>query len=147
MTKNRKYLYLALFLSFMSSMSAKADFVVCNDTQSRIGVALGYKDDIGWGSEGWWNIQPESCEPLINGELNSQYYFIHAIDYDKGGEWSGEYQLCVSSKSFTIRGNNICTESGWEAAGFLRVDTNDKNHWVIRLGDNQNAKNETSPEF
>ena len=116
-------------------MSARADFVICNDTKSRIGVAIGYKDDIGWGSEGWWNILPEQCEPLIEGALKSQYYYIYALDYDKGGEWSGDHQLCISNESFTIRANSVCTQSGWEAAGFLRVDTQGNDHWVIRLGE------------
>ena len=85
-------------------MSARADFVICNDTKSRIGVAIGYKDDIGWGSEGWWNILPEQCEPLIEGALKSQYYYIYALDYDKGGEWSGTLYSAKKGVKVTIGG-------------------------------------------
>ena len=35
---------------------AAADFRLCNNTSSRVGIALGYKDAEGWTTEGWWNI-------------------------------------------------------------------------------------------
>ena len=37
---------------------ARADLKLCNNTTNRVGVALGYKDQQGWASEGWWNIGP-----------------------------------------------------------------------------------------
>ena len=43
-----------LALVFMAQ-GAKADLKLCNKTESRVGVALGYKDKDGWASEGWWN--------------------------------------------------------------------------------------------
>ncbi|WP_374333643.1 DUF1036 domain-containing protein, partial [Aestuariivirga sp.] len=33
---------------------AHADLKLCNKTESRVGVALGYKDKEGWATEGWW---------------------------------------------------------------------------------------------
>jgi uncharacterized membrane protein len=35
---------------------AAADFRLCNNTSSRVGIALGYKDAEGWTTEGWWNV-------------------------------------------------------------------------------------------
>ncbi len=133
-----KYIYgLSAFIAIFFSLTAssQADLVICNETSSRIGVSIGYKDDNGWGSEGWWNIQPEKCQPILSGELVSQYYYLHAIDYDLGGEWSGDHQMCVKPESFTIRGNITCTKQGWETAGFLRIDTKEKTNWLIRLDD------------
>lgn len=137
-----RFLFLTIAtLVFFSNDPAKADLVVCNDTESRIGVSIGYKDQSGWGSEGWWNIQPEKCQPILAGELESQYYYLHAIDYDLGGEWSGGHQMCVTAESFTIRGNITCTKQGWETAGFLRIDTEGKTNWVIRLDTDEKTNN------
>ena len=36
--------------------TAAADFRLCNNTSSRVGIALGYKDAEGWTTEGWWNV-------------------------------------------------------------------------------------------
>ena len=46
---------LAIALGLASGI-AKADLKLCNKTESKVGVALGYKDKEGWASEGWWNI-------------------------------------------------------------------------------------------
>ena len=48
---------------------AKADFRLCNNTGSRVGVAIGYKDNEGWTTEGWWNVSSRSCETLLRGAL------------------------------------------------------------------------------
>src|SRR6478736_7517342 len=73
----------ALLLVF-SALPAKADFRLCNNTGSRVGVSLGYKDAEGWTTEGWWNISSRSCETLLRGALVARYYYIYAVDYDRG---------------------------------------------------------------
>ena len=72
------------------AMPATADLKLCNKTESRVGVALGYKDKEGWASEGWWNIGANNCETLLKGPLIARYYYIFAVDYDKGGSWGGK---------------------------------------------------------
>jgi uncharacterized membrane protein len=54
--------------------SAAADFRLCNNTSSRVGIALGYKDAEGWTTEGWWNVSSRSCETLLRGTLVARYY-------------------------------------------------------------------------
>ena len=44
--------------------------------------------------------------------LVARYYYIYAIDYDRGGEWSGQAFMCTRDKEFTIRGTDIA----WRAA-------------------------------
>jgi uncharacterized membrane protein len=66
---------------------ALADLRICNNTTSRVGVALGYRDAQGWITEGWWNLSPRGCETILRGTLAARFYYIHAVDYDKGGEW------------------------------------------------------------
>ena len=71
---------------------AHADFRLCNNTGSRVGIALGYKDADGWTTEGWWNVSSRACETLLKGTLVARFYYIYALDYDRGGEWSGQGQ-------------------------------------------------------
>src|SRR5690606_13273396 len=85
------------------------DLKLCNDTSSRVGVAIGYKDaKEGWTSEGWWNVPSKSCDVLIQDKLRARYYYIYAVDYDRGGEWSGSISMCTDDNEFTIRGLDNC---------------------------------------
>ena len=110
---------LALFLVFFAS-PAKADFRLCNNTGSRVGIALGYKDAEGWTTEGWWNLSARSCETLLRGMLVARFYYVYAIDYDRGGEWSGHAFMCTRDKEFTLRGTEDCLARGYDRTGFSR---------------------------
>jgi uncharacterized membrane protein len=114
---------------------AHADLKLCNTTASRIGVAIGYQDPNGWTTEGWWNIASQTCETLYKGALSSRYWYIHAIDYDRGGEWTGKSSMCTTDKTFTIRGVQDCTRRGYKSNGFFEVDTLEAKDWTIRLTD------------
>ena len=114
---------------------ARADLKLCNTTGSRIGVAVGYRDASGWTTEGWWTLASQTCETLFKGVLPSRYWYVHAIDYDRGGEWAGQSFMCTADKSFTIRGVQQCTDRGYKRTGFFEVDTQDASDWTIRLTD------------
>ena len=98
-----------------------------------MGVAVGYRDLKGWASEGWWNVGPQSCETLLKGGLTARYYYIYAIDYDKGGTWGGTAKLCTRDKLFTIRGIKDCAARGFQQTGFFEVDTKEEPDWTISL--------------
>ncbi len=115
--------------------SASADFRICNTTVGRVGVAVGYKDDKGWATEGWWNIKPNACETLLRGELAARYYYLYAIDYDHGGEWAGEAFMCTQDQMFTIRGISECKDRGYKKTGFFEIDTHEQTTWTVQLKD------------
>jgi uncharacterized membrane protein len=117
----------------MSTAPAVADFRLCNNTPSRVGIALGYKDAEGWTTEGWWNVSSRSCETLLRGTLVARYYYIYAIDYDRGGEWSGQAFMCSRDKEFTIRGTENCLARGFDRTGFFEVDTGEQRSWTVQL--------------
>jgi uncharacterized membrane protein len=114
-------------------LPAQADFRLCNNTGSRVGIALGYKDAEGWTTEGWWNVAAKSCETLLRGTLVARYYYIYAIDYDRGGEWSGQAFMCSRDKEFTIRGTEDCLARGFDRTGFFEVDTGEQRAWTVQL--------------
>lgn len=124
-----------LLTGLAAPRAAHADLKLCNSTNSRIGIAIGYKDTAGWITEGWWNVASHSCETLLKGNLIARYYYVHAIDYDRGGEWRGPAQLCTDDKAFTIKGVDDCAERGYKQTGFFEVDTGEEQAWTVRLVD------------
>jgi uncharacterized membrane protein len=125
-------LCLAATLGSLAS-PARADFRLCNNTGSRVGIALGYKDGEGWITEGWWNVSARSCETLLRGGLVARYYYVYAVDYDRGGEWSGHAFMCSRDKEFIIRGNENCLARGYDRTGYFEIDTGEQRAWTVQL--------------
>jgi uncharacterized membrane protein len=125
----------AAALLAVGTRPALADFRLCNNTGGRVGVAIGYKDADGWTTEGWWNISARSCDTLLRGALVARYYYIYAVDYDRGGEWSGKAYMCSREKEFTIRGTENCLARGYDRTGFFEVDTSEQRSWTVQLTD------------
>ena len=106
---------------------------LCNRSASRVGVAIGYKSNQQWVTEGWWNVDKDSCETLVAGALVSRFYYVYAVDYDHGGVWGGKAAMCTRDKSFTIRGIEDCVARGYERSGFFEVDTGEQKSWTVQL--------------
>jgi uncharacterized membrane protein len=126
--------FVAAFIS-LGTGPAAADFRLCNNTASRVGVSVGYKDNDGWTTEGWWNVAARSCETLLRGTLVARFYYIYAVDYDRGGEWSGQAFMCTRDKEFTVRGTEDCLARGFDRTGFFEVDTGEQQSWTVQLTD------------
>ncbi len=123
-----------------TAQPAAADFRLCNKTTSRIGVAVGYKDGEGWTTEGWWNLTAGNCETVLKGALVARFYYIYAVDYDHGGEWSGQAFMCTRDKEFTIHGTEDCLARGFDRTGFFEVDTGEQRSWEVRLTDSSDQQ-------
>ncbi len=126
-------LTLAFMMLAASAGPAAADMRLCNNTASRVGVAVGYKDADGWTTEGWWNLPARNCETVLKGNLIARYYYVYAVDYDRGGEWMGQAYMCTREKEFTIRGINDCLARGYDRTGFFEVDTGEQRTWTVQL--------------
>ena len=140
-------LMLAFALLNLYASPASADFRLCNNTSSRVGIALGYKDADGRTTEGWFNISSRACETLLKGTLVARYYYIYAIDYDRGGEWSGQSFMCSRDKEFTIRGTNNCLARGFDRTGFFEVDTGEQQAWTVQLTDGNERSRQSGPDL
>jgi uncharacterized membrane protein len=123
----------ALLAAFAASDRAAAEFNVCNETKSRVGVAIGHQAGDEWTTEGWWTVAPGACETILPAELTGRYYYIMARDWDKGGDWGGATPMCVQTKVFTIAGIEGCAERGFETTGFFEVDTGNAPNWTVEL--------------
>lgn len=123
--------------------AAKADFRVCNGTQSLVGGAIGYRTGEGWVTEGWWQIPANSCATLIEGPLQSRYYYLYAEDASGGGRWAGNINMCVADNEFRITGVEDCFARGFQRAGFKEYDTGRQRSWMIQLSDAPAAASES----
>ena len=123
----------AFLLLSTTATPVQADLKLCNNTASRVGVAIGYKNQEGWATEGWWTVEPQKCKPLLKNALIAQYYYVYAVDYDKGGSWGGKSLMCMRDKIFTIRGFDKCQERGYNKVGYFEVDTGEETDWTINL--------------
>jgi uncharacterized membrane protein len=115
--------------------TARADFRICNNTASRISIAVAYTDGQAWVSEGWWNLKSTNCETLLRGPLAAQYYYVYGMD-ESGGEWKGKAFMCTRDREFRIEGRQDCYVRGYDRTGFFEVDTGkDAKNWTVQLTD------------
>lgn len=112
---------------------ALADFRVCNATQNLVGVAIGYRANDGWKTEGWWQIEGSTCKTLIEGPLSSRFYYLYAEDAERGGRWDGPINMCIAKEPFKIAGVTDCYARGFERAGFQEYDTGEQSSWMVQL--------------
>ncbi|MCM2473412.1 DUF1036 domain-containing protein [Rhizobium sp. CG5] len=132
----RHLLFAGLFaFPFMAAGSAHAEFRVCNGTQNLVGVAIGYRSAEGWISEGWWQVPATTCATLIEGELQSRYYYLYAEDAARGGRWTGGVNMCVAENEFKIVGVQDCFTRGYQQMGFKEYDTGRQGSWMVQLSD------------
>jgi uncharacterized membrane protein len=124
---------------------ASADFKVCNKSDERASVSIGYNSpEYGWTSEGWWRVPIGECVGIINGELANRYYYIYATGH-RGGTWSGRKDqdggfFCVAKEKYTHHnreyqsGTKInCERRGLQTKQFRLVDTEEANDFTYNL--------------
>lgn len=118
---------------FLGPSAAHAELRLCNKTSSPVSIAIGYRASDDWRTEGWWNIPGNQCGTLLPGPLLSRYYYLYAVDSNRGGEWGGQAFLCTRRRMFTIVGIEDCVARGYERTGFFEIDTAEQRSWTVQL--------------
>lgn len=121
-----------LLLPFVPA-PARADMRVCNETPGTVSIAIGYRSDRGWQSEGWWVASPDECAVVYAGPLDARFYYLYAVDDVNGGAWDGRVFMCTRDEVFTIFGVEDCLARGYERTGFFEVDTENRTDWTLEL--------------
>ncbi len=121
--------------AFWSPRAAHAEFRVCNDTANLVGVAVGYRAEDGWTSEGWWQLPATTCATVVPGPLQSRYYYLYAEDASGSGRWTGYTNMCVAEDEFEITGVQDCFARGYQQMGFSEYDTGREESWTVQLSD------------
>ncbi len=100
--------------------SAAAELTVCNVTDARTTIAIGYKGDTDWVSEGWWGIAPNECRTVLSYPLTKAFYYYRITSATDS--WDLEsYMFCTSSQAFEITGDTECESRGYERARFSEI--------------------------
>ena len=124
---------------------AQADFRLCNNSGTRISVAVAYTDGAEWVSEGWWNLKASACEVILRGPLAAQFYYVYAMD-ERGGEWKGRAFMCTKDHEFRISGREDCFSRGFDRTGFFEIDTGkDAKNWTVQLTDPGQPQSSPAP--
>ncbi len=140
-------LLLAAFGGFVAfATPARADLRVCNQTANLVSVALGYRAERGWMSEGWWQAPPGDCRVLYQGDLQRRFYYIFATDDIGGGAWDGDVFMCTRDQTFTIFGVEDCLARGYERTGFFEIDTQNRSEWTLQLTEDGSAPAIVGPD-
>lgn len=107
---------------------AFAAFLFCNKSATLIEAAFGYREDVKWISEGWWQIQPGQCARVYGKPLTQRFYFYYArmmqppAPERKPAVWAGKSLFCLDNKAFRIEGYERCEKRGYLQQGFQQVD-------------------------
>ena len=110
----------SLTVTIATSNQAHAKLEVCNETELRRDVAIGYKKDGEWTSEGWWILDIGECKSVIKEELTSTFYYYRAVN--KGKEFDpGKYSFCTQTEVFTIVGDENCESRGFDKSFFREL--------------------------
>ena len=131
----------AVLAALLLTAPARADLRVCNQSANQVSVALGYRADKGWQSEGWWVAPPKQCAVVYQGDLHSRFFYLYVADDIGGGSWDGSVFMCTRDESFTIFGVEDCLARGYERTGFFEVDTQNRTDWTLQLTDPTNNDN------
>jgi len=127
-----------------SSAPALADLRICNQSTNQVSIALGYRAEKGWQSEGWWVAPPQKCAIVYQGDLHSRFFYLYVADDIGGGAWDGTNFMCTRDESFTIFGVEDCLARGYERTGFFEVDTQNRTDWTLQLTDPANNDTTTT---
>jgi uncharacterized membrane protein len=99
-----------------------AGLEICNDTDIPHDIAVGYKQDGHWVSEGWWSLDPSACVTAIEGDLNYRFYYYHARGAGQNF-LHDQLSFCTLQGVFSITGDNDCNLRGYDKTYFAKIDT------------------------
>lgn len=96
----------------------------CNRSQQgKVYVAIAYRADKQWKTQGWLDLEEGECDTIAPGTLTNRYYYYLA-EADNGHAWKGTHKFCVSSTSFVFNdANKDCQGAEVRWAGFRELDT------------------------
>lgn len=140
----------ALFLIACCSFAshAFAALIFTNKTPAAIEIAVGYRTNQVWVSEGWWRVEPGLSVNIRVKRDKHDNLFYYATSRPPAGIapqiWGGNVQFCISEeKAFRIRGNSSCENPHEEARGFARAPIKAGTHtYKLEFRDEAASKNE-----
>lgn len=110
---------------------ARAEFTLCNKTDSQVITAVGFKEKGKWVSSGWWTLDPEECKVAIGGDLKNKYYYVHGHTVERNIVWEESHTFCVKyGQVFNSIPNSNCSDGSEK---FFQVDTGESRSFTQNL--------------
>lgn len=126
---------IAMLLGLLSLYAFPADafLEVCNQAEGKIWIAVAYRAQDGWTSEGWWGVDSGKCDRVLTGDSEGRYYYVYAEREDHLS-LKGKHIFCVHRPGqFTIKGAEDCVKRSHEEEHFVEIDTSSEVHWIGRV--------------
>lgn len=105
------------------SAPSSAQWTICNESTFIAEVAIAFPEGERRVTEGWTHVRPGECQVARRQALAPGLYHLYARSSlaHRGGlrEWSGTTPLCIDEADFTIAGDAVCEELGFETRFFL----------------------------
>jgi uncharacterized membrane protein len=108
-----------------------ADLEICNGGSKALSAAIGYRDDSGWATEGWWNLPVGECQRLLVGAVPSRFVYLRVLAGSNKTLVAGSNKMCARDQTFAIRGVKECEGSQAAAVGFAEIDTGQADGWIM----------------
>lgn len=118
-----------------AALSTRSAFglTICNQTQEKSWISIGYREDGAWQSRGWWELEAQDCIRPWSKDLKGTEMHIYA----QQGEWGETMgvlknsietvsEFCVSEGKFSALGREYCTDQGYASANFRPVVSDEK---------------------
>lgn len=109
-------------------------YSICNDGDSEIWAALGFKAGQDFVSRGWWNVAAGSCATVVETALGRDAVYLMASKQGNNHLVSGPALFCVANTAFDIRGRDRCAARGLSVAGFLATNAKGQPGFTARIG-------------
>jgi uncharacterized membrane protein len=116
-------------------VTAPAGYSICNDTSEPVWAALGYADDKGWSSHGWWQVAAGTCAHLLTRPLASSRIYLLAERENGTRLVTGKTDFCVTNVTFDIEKRSDCKARGLTPMGFALTDTHGRSGFTAHIGD------------
>ena len=122
---------LLLVVLMVPSQPAAAGLEACNHSGKKIQVAIAHPSEAGgWSSAGWWAVEPNRCETLIDVPLTYRTVYAYAQS-SNGFEWGAPNFFCVEeTPTFTLLNAEGDCASGL-AVGMVKHDLGGRTDYTI----------------
>ncbi len=126
-------------ISDANKADAQRGFFFCNDTMLPVWAAFAQPlgEDKDYRSSGWWRLESQDCAKVLRGSLEAEtsYYIYGVMEAESRSVplAGGDTEFCVSSVQFDAEADLPCTDAGYEAANFRRVDVGTDKAWTFQF--------------
>jgi uncharacterized membrane protein len=131
------------------SAPAQAQWTICNESTYIAEVAIAYPEGERRVTEGWTRIRPGECQVARRAALTPGLHHLYGRSSlaHRGGlrEWSGTTPLCIDESDFTIAGDAVCEELGFQTRFFLETQIDETSRRTALVDPNFENVNLTGP--